>query len=209
MPELLRWSSVAKAECLRLFPARSRCEVPTQSECLLQHASNAATSSQTSVGGGSGAGGSAGGGSAGSGGAAGGPRGPGAASTHHHHHHSGTKFRHGLLQLMIHTIDPLHDGEYRAARRLRTRSAPGPCRTAAGAIDRASASRPGPRQVWQQRRLGRREALGTAKTPRASAETSALLSFKHVRREDRYALRRTPVHVARGPPPRRSANWRL
>ncbi|XP_069193938.1 sodium/potassium/calcium exchanger Nckx30C isoform X3 [Procambarus clarkii] len=24
--------------------------------------------------------------------------------------HSGTKFRHGLLQLMIHTIDPLHDG---------------------------------------------------------------------------------------------------
>ncbi|XP_076035500.1 sodium/potassium/calcium exchanger Nckx30C-like isoform X5 [Oratosquilla oratoria] len=25
--------------------------------------------------------------------------------------HSGTKFRHGLLQLMIHTIDPLHDGE--------------------------------------------------------------------------------------------------
>ncbi|XP_071542446.1 sodium/potassium/calcium exchanger Nckx30C-like isoform X2 [Panulirus ornatus] len=27
--------------------------------------------------------------------------------------HSGTKFRHGLLQLMIHTIDPLHDGESR------------------------------------------------------------------------------------------------
>ncbi|CAL4075520.1 unnamed protein product, partial [Meganyctiphanes norvegica] len=26
--------------------------------------------------------------------------------------HSGTKFRHGLLQLMIHTIDPLHDGEF-------------------------------------------------------------------------------------------------
>ena len=24
--------------------------------------------------------------------------------------HSGSKFRHGLLQLMIHTIDPLHDG---------------------------------------------------------------------------------------------------
>ena len=24
--------------------------------------------------------------------------------------HSGTHFRHGLLQLMIHTIDPLHDG---------------------------------------------------------------------------------------------------
>lgn len=24
---------------------------------------------------------------------------------------TGAKFRHGLLQLMIHTIDPLHDGE--------------------------------------------------------------------------------------------------
>lgn len=24
--------------------------------------------------------------------------------------HTGAKFRHGLLQLMIHTIDPLHDG---------------------------------------------------------------------------------------------------
>lgn len=29
-----------------------------------------------------------------------------------HHHHTGAKFRHGLLQLMIHTIDPLHDGQY-------------------------------------------------------------------------------------------------
>ncbi|XP_044265950.1 sodium/potassium/calcium exchanger Nckx30C isoform X2 [Tribolium madens] len=28
------------------------------------------------------------------------------------HHHTGAKFRHGLLQLMIHTIDPLHDGQY-------------------------------------------------------------------------------------------------
>ncbi|XP_044746254.1 sodium/potassium/calcium exchanger Nckx30C isoform X5 [Coccinella septempunctata] len=26
--------------------------------------------------------------------------------------HTGAKFRHGLLQLMIHTIDPLHDGQY-------------------------------------------------------------------------------------------------
>ncbi|XP_050305564.1 sodium/potassium/calcium exchanger Nckx30C isoform X2 [Anthonomus grandis grandis] len=26
-------------------------------------------------------------------------------------HHTGAKFRHGLLQLMIHTIDPLHDGK--------------------------------------------------------------------------------------------------
>ncbi|XP_065168869.1 sodium/potassium/calcium exchanger Nckx30C isoform X3 [Atheta coriaria] len=32
---------------------------------------------------------------------------PGAAG----HHHTGAKFRHGLLQLMIHTIDPLHDGK--------------------------------------------------------------------------------------------------
>lgn len=29
-----------------------------------------------------------------------------------HHHHTGAKFRHGLLQLMIHTIDPMHDGQY-------------------------------------------------------------------------------------------------
>lgn len=27
------------------------------------------------------------------------------------HTQTGAKFRHGLLQLMIHTIDPLHDGE--------------------------------------------------------------------------------------------------
>jgi hypothetical protein len=26
-------------------------------------------------------------------------------------HPTGAKFRHGLLQLMIHTIDPLHDGK--------------------------------------------------------------------------------------------------
>ena len=26
--------------------------------------------------------------------------------------HSGTHFRHGLLQLMIHTIDPLHEGKF-------------------------------------------------------------------------------------------------
>ncbi|GBN50056.1 hypothetical protein AVEN_45475-1 [Araneus ventricosus] len=25
--------------------------------------------------------------------------------------HAGSKFRHGLLQLMIHSIDPLHDGK--------------------------------------------------------------------------------------------------
>ncbi|XP_069678361.1 sodium/potassium/calcium exchanger Nckx30C isoform X2 [Periplaneta americana] len=73
-----------------------------QSAAQTLHASNAATSSQTSVGGGSGAGGSAGG-SAGSGVTS--RPAPGPAN------HSGTKFRHGLLQLMIHTIDPLHDGK--------------------------------------------------------------------------------------------------
>ena len=26
--------------------------------------------------------------------------------------HAGSHFRHGLLQLMIHTIDPLHDGKH-------------------------------------------------------------------------------------------------
>lgn len=67
--------------------------------CLLQHGPNAASSSQTSVGGGSG---SAASGGAGPAGARGAPPGPSAAG--------GAKFRHGLLQLMIHTIDPLHDG---------------------------------------------------------------------------------------------------
>lgn len=71
---------------------------------MFQHG-NAATSSQTSVGGG----GSAGSGvpSAGRGSASGGPGSGGGGSAP-----SGNKFRHGLLQLMIHTIDPLHDGEY-------------------------------------------------------------------------------------------------
>lgn len=72
---------------------------------VLQHA-NAATSSQTSVGGG----GSAGSGvpSAGRGSTSGGGTIGGSSSQP-----SGNKFRHGLLQLMIHTIDPLHDGKCR------------------------------------------------------------------------------------------------
>lgn len=41
---------------------------------------------------------------------------PGSSSGQTAGHSSGTvtgaKFRHGLLQLMIHTIDPLHDGRY-------------------------------------------------------------------------------------------------
>lgn len=60
---------------------------------FLQHG-NAATSSETSVGGG--------GGSSGSGAPTGSTRGAPP---------QGNKFRHGLLQLMIHTIDPLHDGK--------------------------------------------------------------------------------------------------
>ncbi|CAB3369652.1 Hypothetical predicted protein [Cloeon dipterum] len=75
-----------------------------QSAAQALHA-NAATSSQTSVGGGSLSGGA--------------PSGTHMTTHQHttHHHvgapilHSGTKFRHGLLQLMIHTIDPLHDGK--------------------------------------------------------------------------------------------------
>lgn len=69
---------------------------------IFQHA-NAATSSTTSVGGGSGVGAAAGGSAGGSIGSK--PVGGSSA-------HSGTKFRHGLLQLMIHTIDPLHDGKF-------------------------------------------------------------------------------------------------
>ena len=33
--------------------------------------------------------------------------------------HSGSHFRHGLLQLMIHTIDPLHDGKESYTMKLR------------------------------------------------------------------------------------------
>ncbi|XP_012217620.2 sodium/potassium/calcium exchanger Nckx30C isoform X3 [Linepithema humile] len=102
----------------------------------LQHP-NATNSSETSVGGVSGACGSsgipapgeagcssrggsssgAGGGGGGSGGGGGGPgsgqrcdQGRGGPSSHTTRE-SHAKFRHGLLQLMIHTIDPLHDGK--------------------------------------------------------------------------------------------------
>lgn len=36
---------------------------------------------------------------------------PGSSSGHSSSTATGAKFRHGLLQLMIHTIDPLHDGK--------------------------------------------------------------------------------------------------
>ncbi|XP_036140381.1 sodium/potassium/calcium exchanger Nckx30C isoform X2 [Monomorium pharaonis] len=72
--------------------------------------------SNSGGGGGGGVGGSGGGGGTGSGGqgceqAHGGP-----SSSHHHSRESHAKFRHGLLQLMIHTIDPLHDGQSRAGK---------------------------------------------------------------------------------------------
>lgn len=98
--------------------------------CVFQQHPNATNSSETSVGGVSGACGSSGipapgeagcssrGGS--SSGAGGGGTGAGQGceqarggpSSHSTHSHA--KFRHGLLQLMIHTIDPLHDGQSRA-----------------------------------------------------------------------------------------------
>lgn len=109
--------------------------------CVFQQHPNATNSSETSVGGvsgacgssgipapgeagcssrggsSSGAGGGGGGGGSGSGGGLTGPsgceqahRGPSSHSTRESH----AKFRHGLLQLMIHTIDPLHDGQSRA-----------------------------------------------------------------------------------------------
>ncbi|OAD59058.1 Sodium/potassium/calcium exchanger Nckx30C [Eufriesea mexicana] len=90
----------------------------------LQHP-NATNSSETSVGGVSGACGSSGipaGGEAGcssrggSSSGAGGTAGQGCEQGAHggsssHSRESHAKFRHGLLQLMIHTIDPLHDGK--------------------------------------------------------------------------------------------------
>lgn len=36
---------------------------------------------------------------------------PGSSGGHSSNTATGAKFRHGLLQLMIHTIDPLHDGK--------------------------------------------------------------------------------------------------
>ncbi|XP_011268835.1 sodium/potassium/calcium exchanger Nckx30C isoform X1 [Camponotus floridanus] len=100
----------------------------------LQHP-NATNSSETSVGGVSGACGSSGipapgeagcssrgGSSSGAGGGGGGGTGAGQGceqtrggpSSHSRESHA--KFRHGLLQLMIHTIDPLHDGQSRAGK---------------------------------------------------------------------------------------------
>ncbi|XP_076668642.1 solute carrier family 24 member Nckx30C isoform X2 [Andrena cerasifolii] len=91
---------------------------------------NATNSSETSVGGVSGACGSSGipaGGEAGcssrggSSSGAGGAAGQGCEQGAHggpssHSRESHAKFRHGLLQLMIHTIDPLHDGQSRAGK---------------------------------------------------------------------------------------------
>ena len=71
---------------------------------LLQHGT-VATSSETSVG-------TQPGGSVTSRTASETPQVPSSAGSSSHHHHTGAKFRHGLLQLMIHTIDPLHDGQY-------------------------------------------------------------------------------------------------
>ncbi|XP_020294458.1 sodium/potassium/calcium exchanger Nckx30C [Pseudomyrmex gracilis] len=100
----------------------------------LQHP-NATNSSETSVGGVSGACGSSGipvpgeagcssrgGSSSGAGGGGGGgtsagqscDQAHGGPSSHTSSKESHAKFRHGLLQLMIHTIDPLHDGQSRA-----------------------------------------------------------------------------------------------
>ncbi|KAK2583825.1 hypothetical protein KPH14_009723 [Odynerus spinipes] len=93
---------------------------------MFQQHPNATNSSETSVGGVSGACGSsgmAGGGEAGcsssrggsSSGAGGGAGASGQGcdqvSSSHSTRESHAKFRHGLLQLMIHTIDPLHDGK--------------------------------------------------------------------------------------------------
>lgn len=96
--------------------------------CYLQQHPSATSGSEPSAGGASGACGTSGapqGGDAacssrgGSGGAAGGGQGCEQGGGHHSSTSHGTresqaKFRHGLLQLMIHTIDPLHDGQSRA-----------------------------------------------------------------------------------------------
>lgn len=90
---------------------------------VFQQHPNATNSSETSVGGASGACGSSGvpvAAEAGCSSRGGSSSGQGCEQPSHHagqphtSRESHAKFRHGLLQLMIHTIDPLHDGQSRA-----------------------------------------------------------------------------------------------
>ncbi|XP_054005438.1 sodium/potassium/calcium exchanger Nckx30C isoform X6 [Hylaeus anthracinus] len=120
----MKWNQPMEKLAKRVIYRNKVTRVRSTDQLMPSHP-NATNSSETSVGGVSGACGSSGipaGGEAGcssrggSSSGAGGTAGQGCEQGAHggpssHSRESHAKFRHGLLQLMIHTIDPLHDGK--------------------------------------------------------------------------------------------------
>ncbi|EZA55501.1 Sodium/potassium/calcium exchanger Nckx30C [Ooceraea biroi] len=122
----MKWNQPMEKLVKRVLYRNKVTRVRSTDQLMPSHP-NATNSSETSVGGVSGACGSSGipapgeagcssrgGSSSGAGGGGGGGvAGQGCERVHGgpSHHQSHAKFRHGLLQLMIHTIDPLHDGK--------------------------------------------------------------------------------------------------
>ncbi|XP_076668646.1 solute carrier family 24 member Nckx30C isoform X5 [Andrena cerasifolii] len=120
----MKWNQPMEKLVKRVITRNKVTRVRSTDQLMPSHP-NATNSSETSVGGVSGACGSSGipaGGEAGcssrggSSSGAGGAAGQGCEQGAHggpssHSRESHAKFRHGLLQLMIHTIDPLHDGK--------------------------------------------------------------------------------------------------
>ncbi|XP_043510302.1 sodium/potassium/calcium exchanger Nckx30C isoform X5 [Frieseomelitta varia] len=120
----MKWNQPMEKLVKRVIYRNKVTRVRSTDQLMPSHP-NATNSSETSVGGVSGACGSSGipaGGEAGcssrggSSSGAGGTAGQGCEQGAHggsssHSRESHAKFRHGLLQLMIHTIDPLHDGK--------------------------------------------------------------------------------------------------
>ncbi|XP_043479359.1 sodium/potassium/calcium exchanger Nckx30C isoform X4 [Leptopilina heterotoma] len=120
----MKWNQPMEKLVKRILYRNKVTRVRSTDQLMPTHP-NATNSSETSVGGVSGACGSSGlpaaaeaGCSSGVG--AGTSRGGGShndqSGSHSGSTHSHAKFRHGLLQLMIHTIDPLHDGQSRAGK---------------------------------------------------------------------------------------------
>ncbi|XP_076659051.1 solute carrier family 24 member Nckx30C isoform X4 [Halictus rubicundus] len=128
----MKWNQPMENLAKRLIYRNKVTRVRSTDQLMPSQHPNATNSSETSVGGASGACGSSGipagveagcssrgGSSSGAGGTAGHGQGceqgaHGGPSSHSRESHA--KFRHGLLQLMIHTIDPLHDGQSRAGK---------------------------------------------------------------------------------------------
>ncbi|XP_076636277.1 solute carrier family 24 member Nckx30C isoform X5 [Colletes latitarsis] len=120
----MKWNQPMEKFAKRIIYRNKVTRVRSTDQLMPSHP-NATNSSETSVGGVSGACGSSGipaGGEAGcssrggSSSGAGGTAGQGCEQGAHggpssHSRESHAKFRHGLLQLMMHTIDPLHDGK--------------------------------------------------------------------------------------------------